>query len=219
MKCKNCSIEIKSLSRNCPLCGKHLSGDTSPTVPYPKIKSPGRERYPKSLRIILFSAITASIALLAVNLLTYENSLWSIIPISSVWLAFLILGLPITLRRITPFMIIMDNVILSFYLVIVDVATGYTGWAMGYAVPLMLFGSSLTVTIIVMCTRMTLRKFFLFQLAIAVICFIPLIMREFFDFVFWPSIVSAAYGFLTILGMLIFGDKKLRFEAKKRYHI
>jgi hypothetical protein len=98
------------------------------------------------------------------------------------------------------------------------VAIGYRGWAMGRVVPFVLSGSSMVVTIVVMFTKMTWRRLYLFEMAIAIICFIPLIMSGFFDFVFWPSIVSAAYGLITIIGMIIFGDRRLKYEAKKRFH-
>ncbi|MDP4091619.1 MAG: DUF6320 domain-containing protein, partial [Bacillota bacterium] len=155
---------------------------------------------------------------LTVNLLTSPQYLWSIIPVSAMWLVLPVLGVPFAKKKLTPLMLVLDNVTVSIFLVIIDYVVDGQEWAMSYVVPFVLFGSALIVTIIVLCRKMTWRELFLFQLSIAAICFIPVIASRFFDFVFWPSAASAVYGIITIVGMLIFGDKSLKYETKKRFH-
>jgi hypothetical protein len=172
----------------------------------------------KKLKILLFITIVSTIAISIVNMFTPHRYLWGIIPITGVWLALLVLGVPLTKKKITSSMIILDNIAISMFLIIVDVTLGQNGWAMSYVVPFVLWGSSLVVTLVVMFTKMTWKEFYLFEMAIVVICFIPIIARTFFKFVLWPSIISAAYGLITLLAMIIFGDKKLKYEIKKRFH-
>jgi hypothetical protein len=134
------------------------------------------------------------------------------------WLLLPVLGIPFAKKKITPLMIVLDNIAVCIFLVILDATVDKQEWAMSYVVPFVLFGSAFIVTIIVLLKKMTWRELYLFQLSIAAICFMPIIARIFFVFVFWPSIISAVYGLITIIAMIIFSDKRLKFESKKRFH-
>lgn len=219
MRCENCNIKVDSQSNNCPLCGKYIENNDKRDLSYPNIEEIKHRIKIKSLKMFLFISIVSTITIFIINMLTPHKYMWGITPIAGVWLALLVFGIPITKKKITPSMIILDNIAISIFLIIVDINLGYSGWAMSYVVPFILCGSALIVTIIVMYTKMTWKEFYLFQMAIVVICFIPIIARAYFDFVFWPSIISAAYGLVTILAMIIFGDKKLKYEIKKRFHV
>lgn len=219
VKCVNCDVEVSCSTSNCPLCGKHLEENTTEIQsPYPSMDNlPGRH-YSKLFRLFLFLTISSSIIIFTVNILTLDNYLWSIIPICALWLLLPIIGVPINKGRITPLMIVMDNVLICIFLVILDITVGSGDWAMSYVVPFVLSGSALIVTIIVLLRKMTWKELYLFQLSIVFVCFIPIIARIFFTFMFWPSIVSAVYGILTIFAMFIFSDKDMKFESKKRFH-
>lgn len=220
LRCGNCNIEVNNVSDNCPLCGKYLvpEGEERETV-YPSLEElAAKKTYNKWVKIVLFFIISISIITLVVNLLTPGHYLWSVVPIAAIWLLFPVIVLPLAKRKLTPMMIVLDNITISIFLIIVDSMVDAREWAMSYVVPFILFGSALIVTIIVVSKKMTWRELYLFQMSIAAICFIPIIASCFFNFVFWPSVASAVYGIITIIGMLIFGDKSLQFETKKRFH-
>jgi hypothetical protein len=219
LKCENCRVTINGITNNCPLCGKYLTGSQGIKDEfYPEIKELAARVYSKNFKILLFLTAAFSILLFTINMITLDRYLWSIIPICAMWLLWLYLGVPIIKKKITPLMIVLNNGIVSIFLIIVDITTGNKGWAMSYVVSFILFGSALIVTIVALLTKITWKKFYLSQMTIVVICFIPLITRIFFSFVFWPSIVAATYGVITILGMLIFSYKKFKYETKKQFH-
>lgn len=219
MKCENCKVEINSLGKNCPLCGKHLpeNSDEKDTF-YPYVDELTTGVYNRNIKALVFLTIFFSLSLFAVNMLTSYEYLWSMIPISAMWLLWMVIGIPIIKRKVTPLMIALDNVVVSIFLNIIDVTLDQQGWAMSYAVPFVLCGSALIITIIIMVTRINWKEFYLFQMVIVAICFVPIIFRIFFSFIFWPSVVSAGYGLVTILGMLILGNKRFKHEMKKRFH-
>jgi predicted nucleic acid-binding Zn ribbon protein len=219
LKCDNCKVEISSLTNNCPLCGKYIKeGQRDNYWAYPDIKESANKYYSRKFKILIFFTIVFIIIMLTINILTPYKYFWSIIPVSAVFVIWQVVGVPIYKKTITPFMIFIDNAIISIFLIIIDLTIGNKGWAISYAVPFILFGSALIVTIIVIYIKMTWKEFYYFQLSIAAICFIPIIARAFFKFVFWPSLLSAAYGLITIIGMIIFGDKRFKHELKKRFH-
>lgn len=220
MKCQYCKTEINSLSSNCPLCGKHLSdSDVHSDAAYPDIEVINHKVHNRSLRAVLFLTIVFSVAIFMINMLIPYKYLWSMIPISGMWLMWFVLGIPIIKKKVTPLMIIFDTVIVSIFLNVIDVTLNQNGWAMSYVVPFILSGSALIITVIILLTKVNWRSFYPFQLTIVIICFIPLVVRIFFSFLFWPSLVSAVYGLVTILGMLIFGYRKFKHETVKRFHI
>lgn len=219
MKCANCRVEISCVSSNCPFCGKFLKRSSiEDELKYPNIREVSVIKNNKLLRLSLFAAITSSIILFTINVLTFSTTLWSVVPISAIWLLIPVISLPFAKKKVTPLMIVLDNILICLFLLILDAATGKDEWAMSYVVPFILSGSSFTITIIVLLKKLTWKELYLFQLSIAAICFIPIVARVFFVFVFWPSIVSAVYGLITIIAMLIFSDKQLKFESKKRFH-
>jgi hypothetical protein len=161
--------------------------------------------------------IVFSISAFIINMLTSTKLLWSLTPISGMWLTWLVLGIPIIKKKVTPLMIVLDDIVVSVFLNIIDATLNHQGWAMGYAVPFILCGSAMVITVIVLLTRVNWGEFYLFQVFIVAICFMPIIVRLFISFTSWPSIMSAAYGLFTVIGMLVLADKKFKHETKKRF--
>lgn len=220
MRCENCKININNLSSNCPLCGRHLPECDAEKYPsYPDITESASVANNKNIRGLLFLTIVFSLSAFLLNLLTPYKYFWSMIPISGMWLLWLVLGIPIIKKRITPSMIVLDNIIVSVFLNIIDITLNQQGWAMSYVVPFILMGSALAITIVFMLTKIDWKEYYPSQMAIVGLCFIPLTIRIFISFIFWPSVISAAYGFVTILGMVILGNKKFKHETKKRFHL
>lgn len=218
MRCKVCNVEVSGMSQNCPLCGSYINIQEKDRCMYPDVKNVSIGHNSKKFKIFFFIAILTSIVLFTVNILTYSKYLWFIIPVSAIWLTFFLIGIPLFKRELTPKMIVLDTLASSAFLVLMDCVTGYKGWSMSYVVPFLIFGSSAATTCTVMLKKMTWKEFYLFQMSIVAICFIPILARIFFKFVFWPSIISAVYGLITIIGMFILGDRKFKFETKKRFH-
>lgn len=220
MRCENCKVNISNISSNCPLCGRHLhESGIGKHASYPDIKESLSSTHNRNIRGLLFLTIVFSLSIFLLNLLTPYKYFWSLIPISGMWLLWLVLGIPIIRKKITPAMIVLDNIIISIFLNIIDVTLTQQGWAISYVVPFILVGSTLAITIVFMLTKIDWKDYYPSQIAIVGLCFIPLIIRIFISFIFWPSVISAAYGFFTILGMIILGNKKFKHETKKRFHI
>ncbi|MDT8718177.1 hypothetical protein IAI10_16035 [Clostridium sp. 19966] len=217
MKCRNCHVEIKYNANNCPLCGKHLIEKEEYKV-YPGVGKGVVKTTGKQMKISIFILVSASIILFIINLLTPHYYFWCTVAIFGIWLTFFIIVKPLIKKKITAMMVVEDNILVSVFLVVVDSTFNQNGWAMSYVVPFVLWGSSLIVTVIVICIKMTWKEFYLFQTSIVIICFIPIVARLIFKFVLWPSIISAVYGVITIIAMIIFGDKKFKYETKKRMH-
>ncbi|MFO7636311.1 MAG: DUF6320 domain-containing protein [Clostridia bacterium] len=220
MKCIGCKIEVNNLTENCPICGKHLH-DKDPRIRPVYMDVGERERRSVKMvkKAILFIAWVFSLVLLLINLLTYPVFLWSLIPISLVWLVWILVAQPIIKKRITPLMLVLDSLLISGLLLAADYFFTGTGWSITYAVPFILFSACVAASVIIMVNKMTRKKYYLFQMSIALLCMLPILARIFFEFILWPSLVAGMYGLVTIIALLVFGDKNLKNEARKRLHI
>lgn len=219
MRCENCHVEINSISNNCPLCGKYIHESEGEDFHlYPKFQEIKLKKESKITKILLFSTILFTIFILGLNEITPHKYYWGIIPAAGVWLSWILVGIPIVKGKLTPLKIIQDDIIISFFLIVIDITFNLHGWTLSYIGPFVPSGTALIVTLIVAFLKTTWREFYLFQITIAAACFIPIILRIFINFELWPSLVSALYGFVTIMAMIIFGDKKFKYETKKRLH-
>jgi hypothetical protein len=219
LKCEHCNIETNNVTNNCPLCGKYLSeGDKENKAVYPMlVEKPLKERS-KLFKWLLFTTIIYTLFMFGINLVTPHRYYWSIIPIFAVWMLWILFGVPLVKGTLTPLMMIFDNIIISILLIAIDTTFSLKGWTMSYIGPFVPSATALIITIIVVCLKTTWKEFYTFQMTIAAACCIPIATKLFYSFKLWPSVVSAIYGIVTILTMLIFGDKKFKYEAKKRLH-
>lgn len=219
LKCENCNIETNNITNNCPLCGKYLAenGKESKDV-YPRLEGKPLKERGKLFKWLLFSTIIYTLFMFGINLITPHKYYWSIIPIFAVWMLWILFGVPLMKGKLTPLMMIFDNIIISILLIAIDTTFSLKGWTMSYIGPFVPSATAFIITIIVVCLKTTWREFYSFQMTIAVVCFLPIVTKLFYSFELWPSIVSALYGIVTILTMIIFGDKKFKYEAKKRLH-
>lgn len=219
MKCENCKIETNNITSNCPLCGKYLSDrDSEYKKVYPKLAEKPLNKSGKLFRWLLFSTIIYTLLMFGINLITPHKYYWSIIPVFATWMLWILFGIPFMKGKLTPLMMIFDNVIISILLIAIDITFSLKGWTMSYIGPFVPSATALIITIIAACLKTTWKEFYSFQMTIAAVCCIPIIAKLFYSFKLWPSIVSALYGIVTILAMIIFGDKKFKYEAKKRLH-
>jgi len=219
LKCENCKIETNNITNNCPLCGKYLSeNDSEYKDVYPRLGEKPLKEKGKLFKWLLFSTFIYTIFMFSLNLITPHKYYWSIIPIFAVWMLWILFGIPIMKGKLAPLMMIFDNVIISILLIAIDTTFSLKGWTMSYIGPFVPSANALIITIIVVCLKTTWKEFYSFQMTIAVVCCLPIVTKLFYSFKLWPSIVSALYGIVTILAMIIFGDKKFKYEAKKRLH-
>ncbi|MBL4934514.1 hypothetical protein JK636_01935 [Clostridium sp. YIM B02515] len=219
MKCENCKIETNNITNNCPLCGKYLfENDSEYKDVYPRLgEKPLKERG-KLFKWLLFSTFIYTIFIFGLNLITPHKYYWSIIPIFAVWMLWILFGVPIIKGKLAPLMMIFDNVIISILLIAIDTTFSLKGWTLSYIGPFVPLATAFIITIIVVCLKTTWKEFYSFQMTIAAVCCLPIVIKLLYSFKLWPSIVSALYGIVTILAMIIFGDKKFKYEAKKRLH-
>ena len=106
------------------------------------------------------------------------------------------------------------------FIFFIDRLTGFDGWSVNYVIPQILILANVGIFILMMINRMVLREFLFYQLAMTIIGFIPigLILS---DIVTRPltSFVSIIISAVILLGTIIFGDKTVKSELIRRFHV
>ena len=127
---------------------------------------------------------------------------------------------PIFTKKNIGQIIVIEALCASLLLYIIEVAAKTQGWALEYAMPFIFSGATLMVTCIILVKRMKWRQFAVYQMATMLLGFIPILFCIFgLVKLIWPSLFSALYSFLTLVGMFVFADKKYKNEIIKRFHL
>ncbi len=230
--CRKCALKINTRQQFCPLCacdlsdaetdgGRTTSGEGNETGTeydlYP-LSSDGI-KYDLTFRIFLFLTIIVVCSCVLINILAYDGMLWSLIVAGGVGFAWAAIGYPVIVKKNIGHHIMVDAVCLCLFFIMVQFVTKTTGWSLDYVIPFMFIGATTTISFTILIRRMKWREYALYQFITIILGLLPVIsviagLVE----IIWPSIVSAFYSFITLLGMFIFADKKYRNELIKRFH-
>lgn len=235
-RCKRCNINIYDDTIKCPLCNGVVYNDElinevensdeveaieereSHSLMYPSLSQKIRKMQ-LAVKIVIFSSVVAELVCILVNCLTFRGFWWSfIVGVDLIYACFTVIyaSQRNTGHRNKLLILALGAGILA---VALDYIIGFRGWSFDYFIP----GTVvlLTITIIVLMAATENWQNYIFMQIILVIfsvlylIFIPL---GFVDFEF-PSIVAVAVTCLTLLWLVLFGDRAAHNEIKRRFHI
>ncbi|MEG2000137.1 MAG: DUF6320 domain-containing protein [Evtepia sp.] len=221
--CPKCHVAVHSQHTHCPLCQTPLSLCADSITAYPTYRYTAGEVLGMTW-VRLFLCLTLAIAIIAgtTNALTYQMSpvLWS--PILVVGLLYLWIFIRDTVLSINQVgrKILLNYVVLSIFMLTVDLCIGFTAWSVGYVIPL--FGIVATQLMVAFAIRT--RSFWQHDIGYLLIMFlISLIPTLLFVFrvssVLWPCISAMVYSVVVILSFAVFSRKKFKGEMQKRFHL
>jgi len=218
--CKSCKVKIESNNNICPLC-KTVLTDLDETIIddiYPTIKT-NIHKYNLITRLFLFLSILGALVTVIINYATYNGLLWSVISIAFILYSWSIISNAIKNNINIAYKILVQTICISLLTIIIDNTIGYTGWAVNYVVPELIITANITVLILTIINRMNWYNYVLYQLAIAILGFIPIIL--FFCGIIhepWSTTISVIVSFMVLCGTMIFSDKNVKSELKRRLH-
>lgn len=225
--CEACKVSISTKTDICPLCHEKLPAreDVNLVETYPDF-APFKRR--SRLLALIYSGIcvTTIVVCMLINLLTWNNHLWSALvaaPVLYVWLCGLVtfkkrvhLGLKLMAHAVgIALMLLAINAFSDSERVIIQAS-----WAVSYTMPFIFIGFILAINVLMLRKRHTLKDYVISQISLCVIGFIPLLLVLFnVAEPIYPSILAAACSALTIGGLFLFGRKNVTAELDRRFHI
>ena len=163
--CKECNIKISVRSEKCPICSGSINNIDSEFIePYPKIEIDYRHFNSIRLRIYLFLAIIVFFFVISVKFLT-ETDLTYLFLSTSVfgYIWFNIYTIHKALKNVGYF-ILKQMLFLSGITLLIDYSTGYRGWSVNYAIPLIIILAISSISAIAMFKPMQFREYFVYQI-------------------------------------------------------
>lgn len=224
--CRKCALTVNTTYDYCPLCVSQLTNEQNElsredTVTaediYPSYKE--EIKYNFALRLTVFVSIVGASASLLINLLFYEGMLWSLLVAGGIGFFWAALIYPIAVRKNIGHHITIDAVAACIFFVVAQFVIGTKGWSLDYVVPFLFIAATTFISLVILIRRMKWREYATYQFITIILGALPIIsVIAQLVTTAWPSIVSAFYSFVTLIGMLIFADKKYKNELIKRFH-
>ena len=227
--CRKCALSVNTAYDFCPLCASQLMNkqngepdtDTAKSVSqedvYPQYN--GEIKYNFALRLILFISVVGASTCLLINLMLYDGMLWSILVAGGIGFFWASVIYPITTKRNIGHYITVDAAAACVFFVVAQFVIGAKGWSLDYVVPFLFIAATTFISLLILIKRMKWREYAMYQFITIILGVLPVIsVIAGLVTTAWPSIVSAFYSFITLLGMFIFADKKYKNELIKRFH-
>ena len=172
--------------------------------------------------VYLFYGILAVVAVVlgVVNIATYDHLWWSGIAIPGIAYAGLTVRYSILKHANLGKTVVIETIGMQVLLIMIDRVLGYEGWSVNYAVPATILFADVAVVFLILVNRLNWQSYFMYQLAITIFSFIPLIL--------WAVglVTRPLMAFITvvltvfILAMTIFlGDRGVKNELIRRFHL
>lgn len=220
--CNECHVNIEGEREFCPLCGGMLEEFPQQSPPlnlYPDLAGRTRQ-YNLIARLLVFLSLLGGGLSILINLLVFSGFLWCLIVVAA--LIYLWLVVPPLLRQgVNYSRRIMLQVILTCVLVVaLDFITGYRGWSVDYVVPGLLSAGIGAIGVMVMFNRTNWGQYVLYQVQMGIYGFIPLVLYLCgLSNSLVMVLVAASLALASLLITFVFGDRTIKSEFKRRFHL
>lgn len=187
---------------------------------YPSI-SYDRGKLKKLTNILYLVLFTAAAITGLVNVLTYgiTETWWSLIAIGSIAYVAMTLRYSIMRRASLAGILIRQSLGVQVLLVIIDYMTGFSRWSFNYAIPSLILFDVIAVVFLILINRLNWQSYFMYQIAITIFSFIPLILWA-AGLITSPlmSVITVILSVSVLLITIILGDRSVKKELKRRFY-
>ena len=218
--CGSCKVDILGDWDTCPLCLNPVrtQGVVAQESPFPDI--PLRFHKHLAIRILTFlSVITVALSFIIHRIWpTHINRpVLILFGVISMWL---IVGSIIRKRRNIAKSIVYQIALLSLLSALWDYYTGWTGWSINYAIPIICSGALAAMFVSVRVVELEVGDYVLYMVIAALLALIPLPVF----LLGWishpvPTFVSVCLRVVMLVEVLVFRGGEIRAQLQKRMHI
>lgn len=228
-RCPRCNLNLVDDTIECPLChgvvemdgeedNDHMSHE-SVSVTYPDV-SYNLRIIRLIIRIVLFAAIVTGVIVLLINYLTFNGIYWSLIVCIGLVYGCATLLYSVRKRRSIQ-RIIQAQMWFSIILVVgLDYLLGYKGWSFSYAIPIAFVALDIGMVVLMIIGIDGWQNYIMTEIVVFVLSIILMVLwilgkipGSLFILI---SLVSTG---LILLGTIMFGQKRVMNELKRRFMI
>ena len=157
-----------------------------------------------------------------VNAATYRLMpvCWSFLTIGAVAYVAMILRYSIMRKASLAGHLVRLSVGIQALLIIFDGINGFAGWSVNYVIPSLILFDVIAVIFLILVNRMNWQSYFMYQIALTVFSFIPLILWR-AGLVTRPllSLIAVVLSVSVLMITIILGDRSVKDELRRRFHL
>ena len=218
--CNKCNVIIENDVESCPLCGKKVlkhKGVSEHDFPVQKTIKENVLRQSRKILSFIFIVLLGINVIL--NIIFSYNMIWAPYSIFLLFYVHLIIKAAMLSYKNIGSIVMMNVYMLSIILFTIDMLLGFSGWSVDFVIPLVTLAGIMALVIFLFIKPTKFLNYFIYMLIIASFGMTQLIfLWTNIVTVRTPTIVGSFISLITIIGMLIFGDRKARHELMKRFH-
>lgn len=222
--CDSCRVDVVTGAGCCPLCGSPLEAADNPAVIPPANTYPNLSdrvaKYNFVLRLFVFLSLLGCGLSLLINLTVNPSFLWSLIVVAAV--VYLWVTIPPLLRNGVNYAkrVVYMAIFSSALVVVLDLIVGYRGWSVSFVVPALLMTGLASIALLMIFSRTKWTQYVFYQILLGVFGFVPLVL-------YLTGLASnltmvllcASLSLACLLVTIIFGDRSVKDDFKRRFNI
>lgn len=219
-RCTECAVTIEGDWATCPLCSATVVGKVAAS-PLPDVPLKFSRR--RVLRVLFLASLGVIVGSFVAQLL-FSRSLDGIGVLRSVWLGVATMWLVVlmavrkrrNLAKGTVYLVVVAGLVCVYW----DYLTGWRGWSLTYAVPIVAACSIVALLITVQVMRIEPGDHVVYSGLMVLLGLVPLLFLAFG----WvnhplPSAICGALSFFALLFLRIMQGPVVRHELAKRLHL
>lgn len=186
---------------------------------YPNIEyDPGK--WKTMLRLFYGTLFAATLLSGIINILTFSGSWWSGIAIPGILYGAMTVRYSISKHANLGRSVLVQTIGLQILLIMIDIVKGYQGWSVNFAIPLSILFADIVVVFLILINRLNWQSYFMYQIAITVFSFIPMLLWC-FGWITRPatSVVSMFISIVILILTIWKGNKRVKSELTRRFHM
>lgn len=218
--CDKCKISIANGDVYCPLCdGLLKETEKEKEMVFPYVDNVYK-KYSKFFKILYFLCASASIISVLVNIFLVDHSYFSLFVVAGILCLLLLLRVTIDNRKNMPKTILLHVFLLSVLSLFWDFITGFKGWSITYAIPIICVVGSVDMAIVVTVMNIYITEYLIYFMVVVILGLVPLFFL-FFSLVSTkiPSLICIFLNSIVLLFMFILQKEVVFTEIKRRFHI
>ena len=154
-----------------------------------------------------------------INILVPSKIFWSLIVVVAL-LFFWVMIYSILHWKNTIVSISNSVLVLSVLVLLIDLFNGYYGWSVNYGIPALIFAGICSVALVSAIGGFRYADFIMYFIVMVIWTVVPLILLlTVAAWVLWPCLSCIIGGILAMLAVVIFADKGIKDELKRRFHL
>ena len=220
--CDKCRVKIIGSRTSCPLCQAPVTAlDDDDQEIFPLVPTIYHQ-YNLFFRGLIFASIVVGVIAIVLNILLppghYHS--WAFFVLAGIGCFWLVLVVAVRKRANIMKNLLYQTVLFALLMALWDFLTGWRGWSVDFAIPILFFVSLTTMFILTKVLRSYLAEELVYLCINILLALVPIIfVLTGILKVRWPSIICAATAVIALAAILLFMDRTLRRELRRRLHM